>query len=69
MAHLENSTFHHRHNENGSLDSICPHCFLTIGSDQNVQQLFFEERTHFCDPLRLHQLANEVWPLSSSITC
>jgi len=67
MSHPGNTNFHHRHNENGSMDSICLHCYLTVASDPDEQQLFFQERDHYCDPLRLHQLASAAWPLSSSM--
>ena len=30
MAHTKTVTFHHRHNQNGTVDSICPRCYLTI---------------------------------------
>ena len=28
--------FAHRHNKNGTIDLICLHCFLTVGSSTNV---------------------------------
>lgn len=66
MAHLENSTFHRRHNENGEIDSICLHCFMTIGSDRDEQQLLLQECAHRCDPINLHLAASSFGHLGTS---
>jgi len=64
MANPENAIFRHRHNENGTFDSICPHCYLTVGSTDDEQNLFLFERSHGCDPLRLMALASGPWPIN-----
>ena len=42
--------FLHRHNSDGSFDSICVRCFATIGSHATSEQLVTAEKTHACDP-------------------
>jgi hypothetical protein len=61
MAQPENSTYRHRHNEGGTFDSICPHCYLTIASANKEQGLYVLERLHECDPVRLYELASSTW--------
>jgi len=58
MTHPENTTFHHRHHDNGTLDSICPRCFLTIALAIEKQHVSLVEHIHECDPFRLHQIEN-----------
>jgi len=63
MTYPQNTTFRHRHNENGTCDSICPYCYLTIACADDEQHLFLLERIHDCDPVRLYELASGTWPL------
>jgi hypothetical protein len=63
MASQDYSTYRHRHNENGTFDSICPHCYLTVACASNEQNLFILERIHVCDPVRLYEIASGTWPL------
>jgi len=63
MGSQDYATFRHRHNENGTFDSICPHCYLTIASALHEQNLFLLERMHECDPVRLYEIASGTWPL------
>ncbi len=58
MTHKTNAIFHHRHNENGTVDSICPRCYLTIATAKDEQHLFRREKIHNCDLVLLHQIAN-----------
>lgn len=44
------SQFPHRTNQNGVIDSICPHCFVTIGSSNCEADLEKIELAHVCDP-------------------
>ena len=44
------SHFPHRTNEDGIIDSICPHCFVTIGSSNCESDLEKMEAAHVCDP-------------------
>jgi len=66
MAHPENETFRHRYNMDGTFDSICSLCDLTIASANDVQQLFSFERSHDCYPVRLYEVASGTWPLYRS---
>jgi hypothetical protein len=43
------SKFPHRTNEDGMIDSICPHCFVTIGSSNREDDLEKMELAHVCD--------------------
>ena len=55
----QRSTFPHRLNPNGSYDSICNHCHLTVGSSPDEDGLAEQERNHACNPIRLYQLAED----------
>lgn len=46
----EHTKFAHRVNENGTLDSICRHCFITIGNSTWEADLERLETAHVCDP-------------------
>jgi hypothetical protein len=48
--------FAHRFNENGSYDSICTGCLLTLSTAKTEADLAQHERSHVCDPIRLYQL-------------
>ena len=63
MTHPENSTYRHRHNANGSFDSICPYCYLTVASARSEPHLLLLERMHECDPVRLYEIASATWLL------
>lgn len=47
------SRFPHRTNPDGTIDSICPHCFATIGTSTWEADLESIEAAHVCDPARL----------------
>ena len=47
------SRFPHRTNRDGTIDSICPHCFATIGTSTWEADLEDIEAAHICDPARL----------------
>lgn len=52
MKTSENN-FEHRHNQDGSYDSICPLCFRTIGTRLRQEELDQDERSHICDAVDL----------------
>ena len=58
MAFPENAIFQHRHNEDRSVDSVCPHCYLTVAHASDVQQLFLLESIHDCDPVLIYDIAS-----------
>jgi hypothetical protein len=51
--HLVHFEFPHRMNEDGTIDSICPHCFVTIGCSTWEADLDRMEAAHICEPARL----------------
>ncbi len=58
--------FHHRHNQNGTYDSICPACFMTVASTSDESELPWHEEAHECDPVQLYQVSQyaRATPLS-----
>ena len=42
--------FSHRHNSDGTVDSICRECFVTVAKAQNESELYRDENSHTCDP-------------------
>ena len=40
--------FPHRVNSDGTIDSICPDCFVTVASAENDDSLMKFERMHVC---------------------
>jgi hypothetical protein len=49
--HIHN--FVHRKNDNGTFDSICRNCFVTVGTAKLEAELEPKERDHICIPLDL----------------
>jgi hypothetical protein len=45
------AAFAHRHNLDGSWDSICTKCFLTIATERSEDRLLMHEHCHDCDSL------------------
>jgi len=43
--------FPHRHNTDGSFDSICPRCVITIATAMDESDLSHSEAIHECDPV------------------
>jgi hypothetical protein len=50
MASTSSEPNAHRHNSNGSWDSICKLCFFTIATHPEETDLEPEEKTHDCRP-------------------
>ncbi len=46
--HTPRSTFPHRHNRDGSYDSICVKCFATIATERIEEMLAQSEQKHMC---------------------
>lgn len=51
--HLVHFDFPHRMNKDGTIDSICPHCFVTVGCSTWEADLDRMEAAHICEPARL----------------
>ena len=48
MAYSREPFFPHRRNRDGSFDSICLDCLLTIASHKTEDELVVAEKTHVC---------------------
>ena len=48
MAEYTDTIFPHRHNPDGTFDSICPWCFLTVSAKRNETELAGDESNHVC---------------------
>jgi len=57
MLSTASRKFPHRHNVDGSYDSICPVCLATVATVRREEQLQREESVHVCDPIRLYQVS------------
>jgi len=55
----DNPSFVHRFNLNGTHDSICRGCFVTIASLGDETALARHERDHLCDPTRLYRVRED----------
>ena len=45
--------FPHRINSDGTIDSICNHCFVTVGTSTTESDLELFESSHVCEPARV----------------
>ncbi len=54
-ATLIHPVFAHRTNRDGSIDSICRECFVTVATALWESELDQPEHAHFCDPWVLQQ--------------
>jgi hypothetical protein len=43
--------FHHRFNPDGTVESICAECFLTVATANSYDQLHEKEAAHSCSGL------------------
>lgn len=50
--------FLHRLNDDGTIDSICRECFVTIATALSRGELQLEERKHHCEPELLERYKN-----------
>jgi hypothetical protein len=56
MTAHSNANFPHRHNKDGSYDSICTTCHATVATVNRETELAQYEHSHACNPARLYQL-------------
>jgi hypothetical protein len=52
--------FVHRHNSDGTYDSICTACIMTAASVEDEWQLPRWELLHRCDPVNLYRVSQEM---------
>jgi hypothetical protein len=57
MLPTTSQKFPHRHNLDGSYDSICIACLATVATVRCEEQLPRVESAHVCDPIRLYQIS------------
>ena len=53
------SEFPHRSNKDGTIDSICPGCFVTVGTATWEADLENLEPDHICDPEKVRHFQRE----------
>lgn len=61
------SRFPHRINRDGTIDSICPHCYVTIGTSTWEADLERMEAAHVCEPARLSYYEERRKPAAKKI--
>ena len=66
MVHQFQSNFPHRFNADGSYDSICTLCHLTVATVKIEDDLARHEQGHVCNPIRLYQVS-QYTPRSRAI--
>jgi|HubBroStandDraft_1064217.scaffolds.fasta_scaffold2404279_1 hypothetical protein len=59
MAQDPRPVFPHRHNPDGTIDSICTRCFATVATEARESDLKKAEDAHVCSELDLMRLS---WP-------
>lgn len=64
MSERDGHRFHHRHNRNGTHDSICLACYLTVASTGEEFELARHENAHACDPVQLYQVSQCSYPIA-----
>jgi len=52
--------FPHRNNRDGTYDSICPACLVTVASCKSEAGLLAYERKHVCDKATLTYLSSII---------
>lgn len=57
MSNPGSHHFHHRQNDNGTHDSICLMCYLTVATACEESHLAPHENMHVCDSLRAWQVS------------
>ena len=61
-AFAMNAHFPHRTNYDGTIDSICPRCYITVGSSTRESDLKRMERAHVCNPALLKHYREQSQP-------
>jgi hypothetical protein len=54
------TTFAHRHNPDGSFDSICAQCFETLATESTEAELLAAESAHECKGFDLGQMMHQT---------
>jgi len=67
MVHQYRPNFPHRHNADGSCDSICTLCFQTVATARIEANLLHHEQSHKCSPFVLYQMSQGRIPYPSAL--
>lgn len=59
--------FVHRSNRNGTTDSICRSCFITVATATWEAELERKERVHFCDPWMVEKFLKSGKAMRSAV--
>ena len=59
--------FPHRHNSNGTHDSICRVCLATVATSFRETDLAGFELRHLCDPVRVYRIS-QGWVTNPAIS-
>ena len=59
---MSHPPFVHRINKDGSIDSFCRKCLITVASSQWEAELERAESKHGCDPLQLEYVSGILNP-------
>jgi len=62
MAQPDKLEFAHRRNSNGTIDSICRRCFVTVANAIEPSDLEQSEHQHICDPWVVAKYQQDVQP-------
>jgi hypothetical protein len=60
MLTLSKARFPHRHNSDGSYDSICAECYATVAKVQSEGDLAEHESAHVCQPVDQYQASHRL---------
>jgi hypothetical protein len=62
MLTLLRPSFPHRHNADGSHNSICTVCLATVATVQTECELVSHESAHVCEPVNLYRASQVLLP-------
>jgi hypothetical protein len=57
MTQPNSPSFTYRFNFDGTVDSICTKCFVTVANSDSLPDIQPKERDHVCDPVLVERYA------------
>lgn len=60
MVHQYKPDFPHRFNADGSFDSVCTLCHMTVATAKIEAELSKHERVHVCNAIRMYEVAESL---------
>ena len=66
MPIFDTTGFAHRPNKDGSFDSVCRQCYMTVARSDKEAKLEAQERLHHCNPetLAMREIALRAFEVS-----